>query len=337
MKFLFTGMTSKHSSKSVHLNNLSFFGNLELALKDSFPDAEVVWSQPSVLWEAKDLEQYDRVFVGVVPPTAISANHLYGALKVIGLLKGSDKLTIALDHNELWQYKTAFASIAKNSEYLSSTFYAKRKEYDKASKFLVDFSNTANHLLNEDWGSVIYPSLPWRSANDVVEYSKLPISELVGINLDQYSVEKYESAISDYRNNTWALSSNNAWAKSSVKSQKYPVMLMKPTKKSDDISVFSLISKSIGSLIPPNDRNSGTWWSHRYIQSLLAQTPIATEWRESSLLGESWSLLPYQIEDMSPATRLELAVDQKNLYLASIGSKKDVILQMKKLHTKNGE
>jgi hypothetical protein len=330
-------MTSKHSSSSIHLNNLSFFGNLELALKDSFPDATIVWSQPSVLWEKNDLEQYDRVFVGVVPPTAISANHIYGALKVISLLKGSSKLVTVLDHHELWQYKTAFASIAKNADYLSSDFYVKRKEYDKASKFLGLLSGTADYLLNEDWGNVIYPSLPWRDATDVVDSSRLRISTLTGLNLDQYSAAKYENLDSDYRNNLWALSMNNSWAKSAVKSQKYSSVLMKTSKKSDDICVFELISRSIGSLIPPNDRNSGTWWSHRYVQSLLAGTPVATEWRESSVLGDAWGLLPYQIEDMSPIARLELAVEQKNLYLESIGTKEDVISQMKKLYTKNGE
>jgi hypothetical protein len=40
---------------------------------------------------------------------------------------------------------------------------------------------------------------------------------------------------------------------------------------------------------------------------------------------------------MSPIARLELAVEQKNLYLESIGTKEDVISQMKKLYTKNGE
>lgn len=335
MKFLLTGMTSAHTSKSVHANNLGFFGNLETALLDTFPDATVVWAQPSVLWEAKDLKEYDQVFVGVIPPTAISANHIYGALKVINLLRGSDKLTLALDHNELWQYRTAFASIVKNPDYLLSNFYSKRKDYSQAGKFINQLADAAKHLDTENWGKVIYPALPWSNDLRTAYYSRMDITNITGLSLDIYSLEKYEVPESlAYRSEVWGLTVNNKWAKALDKSQRFPSLLLKRSKTVTDSHIFEAMTECVGVIIPPSDRNAGTWWSHRYIQSLLAGAPIATEWRDSAMLGDSWTVLPYQIEDMPDKARIELALEQKKSYLAAISSKEAIRMTIKSLYGK---
>jgi hypothetical protein len=52
-----------------------------------------------------------------------------------------------------------------------------------------------------------------------------------------------------------------------------------------------------------------------------AQTPIATEWRESSSIGDSWSMLASPIETMTNQERNALSTRQTAEYLTSIPSK----------------
>jgi hypothetical protein len=98
---------------------------------------------------------------------------------------------------------------------------------------------------------------------------------------------------------------------------------MKSKRSADDNDVFDLISKSIGSLLSPS-KDGLVWWSHRWVQSLNAATPIASEWRVTSKVGSAWSHLAAGIEEMSYIDMYELAVSQKEEFIASIPSRDTV-------------
>jgi hypothetical protein len=50
-------------------------------------------------------------------------------------------------------------------------------------------------------------------------------------------------------------------------------------------------------------------------------TPIASEWKETSLLGQEWNALAATIEHMNTNERNRLAADQRESYLSSVPNK----------------
>ena len=74
-----------------------------------------------------------------------------------------------------------------------------------------------------------------------------------------------------------------------------------------------------------------TWWNYRLIQALNTSTPVITNWLETKNFSDSWSLLPYQIEDMSPAQRQQLASTQRGVYLESIPSTAEIGYEIEKI------
>jgi hypothetical protein len=145
------------------------------------------------------------------------------------------------------------------------------------------------------------------------------LKSLTGINLDSYLIENLES--DEPRREKWVADTYRTdWAKSTAASLIYPNSPMKWNKGWTDIQVLGQIMKSIGVLISPHKKD-GTWWTYRYIQALNTLTPVATEWKESSKLGEPWSVLAANIEAMHPENRRILAMAQKDLYISYIPSK----------------
>jgi hypothetical protein len=105
---------------------------------------------------------------------------------------------------------------------------------------------------------------------------------------------------------------------------KLPTLPMKINRGSTDSDVIIQLQRSLGVLISP-DRRDGTAWSYRYVQALNTKTPIITEWKESGVLGDAWSVLAYSIEEMSQSRRDLVSLAQKESYLANIPDKKTAL------------
>jgi len=340
MKILFTGMASGHTNADVHSTNLGFFGVLGNAIADSFGH-EIEWRSPSVLWTAEDLKKYDQIFVGVVPPTSLGANKVYGALHVINLLASDPRLTLVLDNPQLWQFKTSFAAVARDPKTLVSKFYAKRSEYNMVKDneaLLSSFATLSDRMASGRWAKTIYPSLPWKTTEEVASIIGIhDITSLIPVNLDSHIMSSEESAAT-MRGSTWLLDSpSTSWSRSVVRTIHREVDVMRSTKKETDLDILEKMKYSLGSMISPQDRGVGTWWSYRYIQSLNSGTPVVTNWRETIELSDSWGFLAYQIEEMSDSRRAELARHQRDSYLKAIPSKKESISQLGDLLIKKEE
>jgi hypothetical protein len=92
---------------------------------------------------------------------------------------------------------------------------------------------------------------------------------------------------------------------------------------------MDVIKSSIGLVIPPQDRKVGTWWNYQYIQGLNAGVPIVTSWIDSGTIDDSWSILAYQVEDMDQISRDNLAMAQRDSYIASIPTRLELIQTLK--------
>ena len=121
----------------------------------------------------------------------------------------------------------------------------------------------------------------------------------------------------------WSYDQKTSWVSKISKTLSNSVSPM----TSKDSSALANINKSIGSLISVY-KNNEPWWSVNLAQSLYVHTPVVTDWRHSSLLGDSWSVLAQTIEDMSSSERVSLAKAQKESYLESIDSYEEIIYKV---------
>jgi len=319
MKVLFTGMASSHCKPS---KNVGFYNTLATAMSEI---AEVVWSTPSVKWTEKDLKDYDLVFVGITPPTALSANKVYGGLHLLDLIWDSPKVRLVLDFPQLWQYKNSVSKAANDPEGgLFSAFYSSRYEYPSAvtSKSV---KNAAKRLLTKEWPATIYPSLPWQTEEDIKERLKMPnVNNLMGLNLDSFLLTGQKE--SDYKENRWSINDKKlSWSKIVLKTIKFSAREVKAARGYNDERAKTDIETSLGYMHAPQDRKSGVSWSYRLAQAMNARTPIATDWKETINFSSSWSFLPYQIEDMTPTERGALSYRQYVDYVSVIPNRATVL------------
>jgi hypothetical protein len=329
MKVLVTGMASSHTKPSA---NTSFFGTLVKAV-ETF--ATVEWATPSVTWTKEFLDQYDSVVVGVVPPTSLGANKVYGAMHVINLLYNSPKLTLVVDNPQLWQFKASLASVARDVSSIFTPFYSKRREHKLASnpKISGGIQSAADKLLNLPWPKTIYPELPWKTVDEIGKFiSTEGTQNLVGINLDAMLLADPKPAKAPAP--VWVADSpTSSWTKKIEKLLSFPTIPLRGGPRDTDEQVFDRISSSFGLLMAPQERGVGTWWSYRYVQALNASVPVVSDWRDTGSLSNNWYVLGSTLEESTYEERLAIARAQREDYMKSIPSQDESMRLIKSLIT----
>jgi len=321
-KVLITGMSAPQTSANGNQRALSFAGVLSKVLTEAGHNVTI--EPPSMWWTQEYVDSYDSVLLGISPITSLSANNAYGALHAINMLWGSDALTLFVDAPRPVQIPTSLRAIQSNPENLIKSFYSFRRGYKDAAAQLDSLLNAVNLLATSEWPTTLYPSLPWASKDTVAE--QLPHGArhgLEGVNLDSHLLAQNPPKDVD-RVSRWAIDNpKSSWAAKKTKTLLYPVIPMKSTRFLSDADIETTLSHSIGALIAPD--REGLWWSYRYMQSMNSGTPIATEWRESGVLGEPWSVLGSAIEAMSPKERKSLSWEQTSTYINAIPSKEAAV------------
>lgn len=325
MKVLFTGMGSHHCKRS---ENMSFFNLLADAVGDF---AEVVWMSPSLSWSFDDLDKYDQIIFGFMPPTSLSANKLYGAFNVLAHMFDSPKLKLVIDSPQVWQYKNSIKAVSRDPNILLGTYYSKREGFDLASRNKEMIAKVSSYLAGDTWPTVLYPSLPWNSTEKVASALELPgVKNIVGINLDSRLLAVEPPNIG--RKDVWAVENvKNSWLQPVSKTIAFPQAPTKLGRKTDDEYALDLIRDSVGLILPPQERNSLTWWNYRLIQALNTSTPVATYWPDTKDFSTAWAILPYQIEDMTPSERFSLAATQRETYSDSISSSQESLQLLREI------
>jgi hypothetical protein len=326
MRILLTGMASGHTSEKVHQSNEGFFGRLKSAL--SSLGHEVVWTSASVSWTKQDLEAFDKIFVGVVPPTALSANKAYGALSVIELMFDSPKLRLVVDQPQHWLLEASLNSVLKAPKSLVKPFYFRRSEYLLASKpeTLTRLVRACGLLKGELWPITIYPGLPWKSDESVSNHlPKGAEGSLIGMNFDK---TQNQTNVTDIFKPEQCWTTNDAytrWSSNIGQQLEHDIINAKDSKKDDDAAIFERISESRGFVLTPPERHGGTWWSPMIMMALNSQTPIVTEWRETLEFSKNWAQLAPNIEHMQSDERYVVAKLQKQDYLDAIPTREEAL------------
>lgn len=325
MKVLLTGCTASHVSIKKNLLSPTFTGLIHKALTSNKHD--VTWIEPSVSLTKDYLDEFDSVVVGIAPPNSTAAHRIYGALSVIQYAHELGTLRLIVDAPEPKRVWAGLRAIKNRPEELTKEFYSKRREYRKVSDdgTLDRLHQAVDTLYSKEWPSTVFPVFPWMSYPSVS--TEIPMTNsrnLVGLNFDEMIIESggLESAsYSDY----WVVDSpNTKWSgqiEQTVKSRVVPVRM---SRWEDNNEVLTRIRGSIGCLVSVY-KHANPWWSIALAQSLANNVPVVTDWRLSSMLGDSWSILAHTVEEMSWADRIDLAQEQKSSYLNAVPTWKESV------------
>ena len=322
MKVLFTGMASSHCKKP---DNVTFFSALSDVVSEF---AEVIWDSPKLSWTEEDLNKFDLIVFGLTPPTALSANKIYGAMHVLGLMFHSPKLRLVVDSSQVWQYKNSIESVKRDVSTLFSKFYSKRYDYRRAqseeSRKYIDLA--ASYMGSEAWPKIYYPELPWSTKHKVQKSLGFgSLKNMIGINLDSFLLLPEPRGAAE-RPSLWSVTTTKgSWYRTVEQSLRATPLDLSKNSSKDDGTTLSAIRSSLGLIVPPQERTTGTWWSYRYIQGMNSNTPIVTLWQDSQKLGKDWAYLAYQIEDMSINKRVAIAQNQLELYRTAIPTKDEIV------------
>lgn len=326
MKILMTGMASAHCSDK---GNMTFFRGLLKAFSEF---AEVTVCEPNLSWSRSDLESYDLVVIGLTPPTALSANKIYGAFHTLNLMYESPKLRVVVDGPQIWQFKNSFNSFVKNPLQIFGSMYSSRKDFSTAkAKYVESMVALSDKLKSLPWPKTYLPLLPWKTIEQTAEATGIvPSSKAIGVNIDSFLIDR-QSVSSTTKNQAWAVDNvKSSWWDLLAKTIRMPGLPVSSSRKPRDFEVDLNISKSSGLIVTPQDRKVGTWWTYRYLQGLNLNTPIVTYWQDTAGFSEAWSQLAYQVEDMDEYDRQELARKQFVDYVDSIPNTNQVVTILQK-------
>jgi hypothetical protein len=314
MQILMTGTTSPQASSALNARSLSFTGAVANALTANGHTVSLM--EPEIAWTTKDLAAYDSVIVGVAPFTSVAANHAYASLRALNTLWGDPRLRLLVDAPRPMQIGASLRSLAATPDNLTKAFYARRKNYRLACEpeTLAELRHAVTRLLDEQWPTTLYPSLPWHSPGEVRDQvQENAQNSLVGIAIDAFLVSDVPPMIRP-RQQRWLSDELKAtWTQRLLPTLGHDV---EPTRKSTnqtDEDVSKRLAESTGTLVAPT--REGTWWSPRHIQSLNNGTPIATDWRTAGRIGSAWEVLPSAVEDLTDEGKIDLAWSQLESYM----------------------
>ena len=289
---------------------------------------EVEWVEPSIHTKISDVERFDVVLLGISPALSVTSNKAYGVLSMIDLLKDDPRLRFFIDAPEPGRITANLRAVEKDFSQMTKSFYSLRRQYkevvsSKSARSAI--AGGVNHLAASEWPLTVYPAMPWSDDSEVA--SKLPAgaaNSIVGITVDPYYVSSGVPSIESEKVRRWVVDTDKGkWTVNTLNSLSLPHSKMKEGRSMSDGDVLANIVLSIGSIIGPGV-DGALWWSHRWAQSLNALTPIASDWRVTSKVGQSWSHLAASIEEMSYIDMYELSISQRKEYLSSLPSQDNV-------------
>jgi len=321
MKILVTGSTANHCSKKSNNRVPTFTGQLVFELEQA--GHTVSWVEPSMSMDTSYLNSFDSVVVGLSPALSVASRWLYPALSVFDYANKLNKATILLDSPEPQKVWAGIRAIANKPSDLTKEFYINRKEYDQAteSSTFSRLNSAIQYLYNHTWPSVIYPAFPWRDPQKI--HSQIPgvldPERTTPLCFDRDFLEIDPGKLVKIDATNWTADYvKSKWTQKMSKLVSHEILPIRDHYWQTNGEALSKMDNSIGVMISPYGKDNDSWWSVMLSQALFVGTPVVTNWENSSLIGEHWSLLASSIEDMDVDERYKLSKMQKESYLAAL-------------------
>ena len=321
MKIFLTGCTSPQASKTHSENFPSFAGIIYTAFIEL--GYEVTWSNPSVDMTREYLSQFDAVVVGMASPLGLTSHRLYGALAVINEAIEIGNLSLFIDSPEPHKVWNGIRGVYKQPLSLIKDFYSKRQEYDKVleKENFEKIYSAISKLYTGIWPRTIVPGHSWTKAGSVTKHiPNIDPTNIFAICPDSLILNTKRHGTKSLEEKYWCVDdAGTDWSKKIEKNLSYQMQPYRQGRFEGSQEIATRLDKSVGLLVSTY-KNNDSWWTPSLSQGLHVGTPVVTDWRHSQLLGEEWSKLPSQIEEMSPQERISLAKNQKEIYKLSIPS-----------------
>lgn len=321
MKILITGSTAQQASQRTAERFPTFASLMAEALKRNGDEVDFV--EPSFRFTKQYLSIYDLVLVGIAPPTSVAANKVFPAFAMANRAKELNNLALFIDAPEPFKITASLKSCLTGKTSLLKDFYSKRRQFSvfkndtEARTEVMDF---IDFLFRKEWPVTLYPSLPWSSKLSIIaDVPNISEENLFGVNLDYEIFEDVKAnpivgADGDY----WVADYlTSKWTDSIAATLGRKVASIRSSAWSSEEEIEQNINSSIGTLVSVH-RNSEPWWSPFIAKSLALKKPVITDWRYSSDIGPSWSVLGSTVELMTPEQRRELAEEQATSYMAHV-------------------
>jgi len=297
---------------------------------------EVVQVEPDAAWTHSDLAGYGKVFAGVMTPTSVSANGIYGTLNLVSLLKDDSRLALFVDAPEPGKIFAGLRSIERKPKQLFKPFYSRRIGYKLAAQdgaVSARVLDGALHLLHKPWPKTVWPTLPWYSnPAEIVGVRETMRASLVGLSFDSlHARQPGADALQGKRERAWGIDvPSTKWALSLSRTLGLPHGEIKNKKYATDTELEERIGSLHGVILAIHD-DKRPWWSPLFVKSMRTGTPIVTEWRYSREAGDAWSVLAARVEQMSGLDAYELSARQLRQYLDKIQTRKEVLTTLRQV------
>lgn len=319
MKVLITGSTSPQASAKTATRVPTFASLLAHSFTSQGITAELV--EPSLHLTTERLSAYDAVFVGVAPPTSLSANRVYPAFAIAERARKIGNLFLFIDAPEPFKIQAALKSCFLNVSDIQKDFYKTRKfyyDFVEDIDFQEEVYGFIDFLYNNEWPTVIYPAFPW-FPQELIQKALPNATRSVPINLDSTLLQVGRiSPDLDSERSYWTCDApKTKWAKKVANTLELPVLATRGSRWDSEETTLNRMRHGVATLVSLY-RSNEPWWSPALAQSLSVGVPVVTDWRFSSQLGPEWSHLAYSVEGMSSAERFELSVSQRDFYLGAI-------------------
>lgn len=270
----------------------------------------VDWSRPG---DVTNVEQYDRVVVGVSPLLSLSSYYAYDALRLIAATRDTDKLVLLVDAPDPWLVLSSANSALRDDATLFKTFFSNRPGYPQpeAASDRESLRDAVAWLGDADsWPTTIYPVFPW--AKHSLEFETL-VAAASGVSLDAFIDTPELGAMR--RAHQWVTIGGSASKWSRMQQTRWE---RRGLAWSDGHHSAMVLAQSSGVLLSPY--RAGLWWSPLVLMALELETPVCTIWQMSKVLGPEWAMLPGAVEDLDTHDRHALARAQLISYLRETGS-----------------
>lgn len=317
MKVLITGSTASQTT----LGKPNFANFLYETLIVAGADVDFV-SKPSAAISMEELETYDKVLVGIAPPTSVTAYKVYPAFSMAYKAWKLGNLEMFVDAPEPHKLQASINSCRNGKSDLTKDFYSRRKNY---SDFVSNnqLQNEVNgfiaFLFGKKWPNTYYPAFPWAVPDLYQNSLVMGARSLVPVVPDSWLFNKnYLSTENANESKYWTIdNSKTVWFRNLKEHLTLDIRLYQESRSESEQDILDRVRGSVGSLISVY-RNGQPWWSPLLAQSLSLDVPVVTDWRHTSSLGSEWSYLATSVEEMGYKERYDLASLQKESYLENI-------------------